>query len=151
MPTFVLKKYQEETTDTNTSGDNTNTPENTNEQEEAPKELTINVIGPISEIVANALNKAFSNRIEVEIKEENSSENSENIKAISTEDINKDPLTTFNLINKDDIVFIDTNHKGFTTAKEEWFLTNIENKTKNIFYTIESLITHIENKLCLKS
>ncbi len=59
MTTFVLKKYNQEK--------NINEPNPTEEKkEEAPDELTITVTGTISEIVANALNKAFASKVDIE-------------------------------------------------------------------------------------
>ena len=146
MPTFVLKKYQEEAD----NGNRASTAEKPSTQENDKKEeLTISVVGPVSEIVANALFKVFSDKAKIEVKEDESSseQETEKVKAVSTEDINKDPLSTFNMINKGDVVFIDTGRKAFSTTKEEWFLTNITNKTNNVFYTVESLINYIEERL----
>jgi hypothetical protein len=146
MPTFVLKKYQEEAD----NGNRASTAEETSTQENDKKEeLTISVVGPVSEIVANALYKIFSTKATIEVKKDESSseQESEEIKTISTEDINKDPLSAFNMINKGDVVFIDTGKRCFSTTQEEWFLTNICNKTNNVFYTVESLIKYIEERL----
>ena len=135
MTTFVLKKYNQEK--------NINEPNPTEEKkEEAPEELTITVTGTISEIVANALNKAFASKVDIEEVAED--DRDADIKAVSTENINTDPLVTFESIHKGDIVFI--HNQGFKTAAEEWFLTNIPNKTSNVFYTIESFIKFVKNK-----
>lgn len=137
MTTFVLKKYEdkkEEDASTNIE----------NKEENKESEVVIKVYGSVAEIVANALNKVLENKVEVkEIAEDQESDTV--VKAITTEDINSKPLDTFNSINKNDIVFISNN--GFKTAQEEWFLTNIENKTSNVFYSVESLIKFVTRKL----
>lgn len=141
MTTFVLKKY--ETTD----------PEQTSQQAPAmnedtqKEELTVSVVGSISEIVANALYKALAHKVHIHETPDTNLGETNDTKAISTEDINSAPLDTFNSIKKDDVVFI--HNKGFKTAQEEWFLTNIPNKTANVFYTVESFINHIKLKLNL--
>lgn len=141
MPTFILKKYDDKKEEVKEN----ETPENEKKEEE---ELTITVSGPIAEIVAKALYKTFENKLEV--REEEEENNDTSVKAISTENINKDPLTTFNLVKNGDIVFIDTGRKPFSTKEEEWFLTNINNKTDKVFFSVESLIKYIEERLCLQ-
>lgn len=146
MPTFVLKKYKEETDNSKKESlSQDSSDQETNEKDE----LTISVVGPVSEIVANALYKIFSTKATIEVKKDESSseQESEEVKTVSTEDINKDPLSAFNMINKGDVVFIDTGKRCFSTTQEEWFLTNICNKTNNVFYTVESLIKYIEERL----
>lgn len=135
MTTFVLKKYNQETNINNPN------PEEV-KKEEIPEKLTITVTGTISEIVAKALQKALANKVQIEEVTEDNKE--AEVKAISTENINTDPLVTFESIHKDDIVFIHNN--GFRTVAEEWFLTNIPNKTSNVFYTIESFTKFVKNK-----
>ncbi len=139
MATFVLKKYEEKKNDISESKPVEKT------GEEIPQEdqkLVITVTGTIAEIVANALNKVLSNKVEVI---ENEDPALSDIKAVSTEDINNNPIDTFNSIKNNDVVFI--YNSGFKTAKEEWFLTNLPNKNSNVFYTIESFISYIKVKL----
>jgi hypothetical protein len=136
MTTFLLKKYD----DTVQSTDNENKEENNTESE---NEIKINVEGSVAEVVANALNNVLKQKVEITEVDDETAETS--IKTLSTEDINNDPVTTFNRIGKDDIVYI--HNKGFKTAKEDWFLLNIPNKTKNVFYTVESLIKYVSTKL----
>lgn len=138
MATFVLKKYEEKK-DTSTNE------ENKEDSIENKKEITVTISGSISEIVANALNKVLANQASIAEIQESEDQVNPTVKTISTEDINSNPLETFNLIKKDDVVFIQ--NKGFTTSQEEWFLTNIPNKTSNVFYTLESFIKFIVNKL----
>lgn len=144
MPTFLLKKYNQEN-DVNKENKTDDESSKKNEDENAPEELTITVTGTVSEIVANALNKAFQNKLQISEVEEEKEDTQ--VKAISTENINISPIDTFNSIHKDDIVFI--HNRGFKTSTEEWFLTNIENKTKNVFYTIESFIKFVKIKLAV--
>lgn len=134
MPTFVLKKYEEKTQTTNPE-------ENQEPQSVEPavkKEMTVEISGSISEIVANALNKVLVNK-NVEMTEQENAESS--VKAISTEDINNDPLTALNNIKQTDVLLI--SGTGFTTPKEEWFLTNIEDKVDKVFYSVEAFVNYI--------
>jgi len=142
MATFVLKKYEEKKNDTGDS----KPAEKTGEQEpEVDEKLVITVTGTVAEIVANALNKTLSNKVEVIESEDPALSD---IKAVSTEDINSDPANTFNSIKTNDAVFI--HNTGFKTAKEEWFLMNLPNKNSNVFYTLESFIAYIKVKLNIK-
>ena len=140
MPTFLLKKYDSSPTE----NVNQETPEQPteNKEEKVPETMTITVSGSISQIVATALNKVLENT-EVQLEQTDSDDQNANVKAISTENINEEPVDTLRNIHDNDFVFIHTN--GFTTAQEEWFLTNMSNKTKNVVYTLEGLIKHVKN------
>lgn len=138
MATFILKKYDE-----NASQQDTDQTKQINEETQK-EQLTVSVVGSISEIVAKALYKALANKAEVVEKPDDEASST---KAISSEDINSAPLETFNSIQQNDAVFIHNN--GFKTKEEEWFLTNIGNKTENVFYTVESFISYIKKKLNL--
>lgn len=142
MPTFLLKKYNETPTENvnQESVPQTET-EQQKEEDKVPDSMTITVSGSISQIVATALNKVLQNTY-VHIKEIEGDDQSANVKAISTENINKQPVDTLRNIHDNDFLFIYT--KGFTTAQEEWFLTNVANKTNNIVYTLESFIKYIK-------
>lgn len=143
MPTFLLKKYNT-SPDENVNKETQEQPaEQSSEQKEdqSPETMMITVSGSISQIVATALNKVLQNT-NVTIEETETEDQSSSIKAISIEDINKEPVDTLRNIHDNDFVFIHTN--GFSTAKEEWFLTNIANKTNRIVYTLESFIRHIK-------
>lgn len=138
MPTFVLKKYDQE----NAQVDQQDPNQENQQQERTPsKEMTVEVTGSISEIVANALNKVMVNK-GVEVEEMEQAESS--VKAISTEDINSDPIATLESVSKADVLFI--SGKGFHTAKEEWFLTNIEHKVGKVFYSVEAFIEYISGE-----
>lgn len=142
MPTFLLKKYNQAPNE----HVGQEAPQQTDQQKEEDKEkipesMTITVSGSISQIVATALNKVLENT-NVNVEQTETEDQSADVKAISTENINEEPVDTLRSIQDNDFVFIHTN--GFTTAKEDWFLTNISNKTKNVVYTIESFIDHIK-------
>lgn len=137
MTTFLLKKYD----DTTPSPNNETKEENTTDN----KELSIKVEGSVAEVIASALNKVLANKAEIVQVDDETAETS--IKTLSTEDINEDPIKSFNSIQSNDVVFIDTHNKGFTTAKEDWFLLNLPNKTSNVFYSVESLIKYVTTKL----
>lgn len=139
MPTFLLKKYDT----TQSEQVNQETPETPKKEEENKKdeEMTITVTGAISQIVATALQKVLENT-QVHMSEVENEPQEADVKAISAENINEEPVDTLRSIHDNDFVFIHTN--GFTTAQEAWFLTNIENKTKNVVYTIESFIKHVK-------
>lgn len=136
MPTFVLKKYDDPK--------EAKVDEEQKKEKDEKEELTITVLGTISEIVANALNKALKNT-NVEIEEVEKNEDNSNIKIVSTEDINNDPISAFKFIKDNDVVFID--NRGFKTAKEDWYLTNIPNKTTKVFFTVEGFIKYITSAL----
>lgn len=137
MTTFVLKKYDNSVQSPNSE---------TNTEIKPTEEVTIKVEGSVAEIVASALQSVLANKVNIqEVEDNQDTENTEQVKAISTEEINKDPLKAFNSINKQDIVFIQ--NKGFKTSTEEWFLLNIPNKTNTVFYTVESLLKHVCAKL----
>ncbi len=139
MPTFLLKKY-DKTQSEQVNQETPETPKKEEEIEEA-KDMTITVTGAISQIVATALQKVLENT-QVHMSEVEGDTKDAEVKAISTENINEEPVDTLRSIQDNDFVFIHTN--GFTTAQEAWFLTNIENKTKNVVYTIESFIKHVK-------
>lgn len=141
MPTFLLKKYEQSSTDqVNQENPEASKPDEQVKENE-PEEMKITVTGAISQIVATALQKVMKNT-QVGIQEVEDSSDS-HVKAISTENINEEPVETLRSIQDNDFVFIHTN--GFTTAQEEWFLTNMNDKTKNVVYTLEGLIKHVKN------
>lgn len=142
MPTFLLKKYNQAPNE----HIGQEAPQQTDQQKEEDKEkipesMTITVSGSISQIVATALNKVLENT-EVRLEQTDSDDQNANVKAISTENINEEPVDTLRNIHDNDFVFIHT--KGFNTAQEEWFLTNVANKTNKVVYTLESFINHVK-------
>jgi len=138
MPTFVLNKYENKEKTPDAVNDENN--ENTEVKEE---EKYINITGTLSEIVNNALHKCFPNNTNIELKEE---DKETDYKAISVEDINNDPLNTFNRIKKGDTVLIYT-AKAFETLKDEWFLTNLTNKTNKVFFSLEQFINCVKKDI----
>jgi len=144
MPTFLLKKYSQTPAEL-VNQENTQTVASSNSEEkkesDEPEEMKITVTGTISQIVAIALQKVLVNT-NVNMEEVENEDKESQVKAISSENINKEPIDTLRSIKDNDFVFIQTS--GFTTAQEDWFLTNVNNKTKNVVYTIESFINHIK-------
>ena len=139
MPTFLLKKYDSAPTE-NVNQENPEQPSEKKE-EQIPETMTITVSGSISQIVATALNKVLENT-DVQVEQTDSEDQNADVKAISTENINEEPVDTLRNIHDNDFVFIHT--QGFTTAQEEWFLTNMANKTNKVVYTLESFINHVK-------
>ena len=141
MPTFVLKKYQEKlpTQVADTPDENqTQKPE-----KELEKTIEISVSDSISKIVAIALYRALPNNVEIEEK----IDNTKTVQAISTEDINGDP-TIVNKVQNNGSLFIMAEH-GFTTQKEDWFLSTLTNKNVKTFFSMESFMKSIRADLGL--
>lgn len=142
MPTFLLKKYEQAPTES-VNQENPETPKTEEQkQDNEPEEMKITVTGAISQIVATALQKVLKNT-PIQMQEAETEDKDSAVKAISTENINEEPVDTLRSIQDNDFVFIHSN--GFTTAQEEWFLTNVGNKTKNVVYTLEGFINHVKN------
>ena len=97
----------------------------------------------ISKIVAIALYRAFPNNVEIEEK----IDNTKTVQAISTEDINGDP-TIVNKVQNNGRLFIMAEN-GFTTQKEEWFLSTLDNKNVKTFFSMESFINSVREDLGL--
>lgn len=151
MPTFVLKKYQETQTNTETQDPNTESDtenpniENTEGQDKKPadKEMMVEVSGSVSEIVATALNRVFVNKgVTVEEVEDNKEIDAE---AISTEDIENDPVKALRTAKSGNAVLIVS--EGFTTKKEEYFLANMENYEGKVFYSVESFVKYLVSEM----
>ena len=138
MPVFTLKKYQPK--ENQQPVENEQTPQEGNKEE---KEVTIDVIGSIPEIVINALYKEFGNDAKIE-EVENSVENPD-IKVVSSESINTNGLDALKRINENDTVYLYLNR--FTTTQESWFMYNLEHKTKNIIFTMERFLNVVRDKL----
>ena len=140
MTTFVLKKYEEPENSTNAEQ------EQKPQEGQAPKkeQITVEIKGSISQIVADALYRLMPAETDQD-KQAEVDADPVNVTTLSTEEINEDPVAAFSKVNKGDIVYIQ--NKGFHTGKEEWFLTNLPNKTNDIFYSVESLAKHFKAKL----
>lgn len=146
MATFVLSKYKPEAED-NAAGE---TPETTKPEskEDGVSKILLKVDGSISEMVARALSELLANKVDVTPLDDTEIDASVNVKegkALTTESINEDPLRVFESIPKDAIVYIA--NEGFKTQKEEWFLSNITNKTDKVFYSIKSLANYCVEEL----
>ena len=140
MTTFVLKKYEEPENSTNAEQ------EQKPQEDQTPKkeQITVEIKGSISQIVADALYRLMPTETEQDNQAEVDTD-PVNVTALSTEEINEDPVAAFSKVNKGDIVYIQ--NKGFHTGKEEWFLMNLPNKTNDVFYSVESLAKHFKAKL----
>lgn len=162
MTIFVLKKYSDIDDSKEVPSDKgtpvTGEPSSTEEPPEGKKvsekieeqqkkneeKLIVEVTGSISGIIATALNKVLKNTtVEVdEVEKESEADNGlVHARIITTEDINNYPVETFNSIRKDCFLFISS--EGFSTDKEEWFLINIGNRTKSVYYTLESFLVNV--------
>lgn len=135
MTTFVLKHYEDQPPDAEKA-------QSQEEQGEDDKDFAVEIKGSVAEIVAAALYKTLGNHVK-EVDE--TSGQIVEVNAVSTEDINADPLQTFRSIGQDDIVFIQS--QGFHTNEEEWFLMNLPNKTDKVFYTVEALTSYLVSQL----
>lgn len=146
MPTFVLKKYEPTETKTEQvegeSGGSDGQPATDSQKQEAF--IEINATDSIGKIIVQALHKALPN---VDITERNAGEKAEqdDTKVISTEDINKNPVDTLQLVRSSKHVLI--MGEGFKTQKDEWFLQSLENLGIEVFYTVGSFSRHIAKKL----
>ena len=137
MPTFVLKKYQEKTPEQEVA------PVEKQPEKEVENTIEISVSDSISKIVAIALYRAFPNNVEIEEK----IDNTKTVQAISTEDINGDP-TIVNKVQNNGRLFIMAEN-GFTTQKEDWFLSTLDNKNVKTFFSMESFINSVREDLGL--
>lgn len=139
MPTFVLKKYQ----DNQTEQENELSEEQPKEKV-VDKEMMVEVSGSVAEIVANALNKVFANK-NVEVEETESSDKVD-AEAISTEDIERDPVNALRVARSTNILLVAS--EGFKSKKDEYFLANMEDYQGKVFYSVESFIEHIVSEMC---
>lgn len=156
MPTFVLKKYDQPTTEVKESPiEKREDGEGTEIGTEEPKQsqLTVKVTGSISEILANALNTAFANKnIEMSEIEDDDVEESEQkdespdkveVKSISTEEINSDPFSAIKRVSAEQLVLIDSKQKPFSSSNEEWFLSNAHDRSRQVFTTATQFADHV--------
>ena len=151
MPTFVLKKYEEAKPADQVPEEGkveTGEDKETSVQEKEPqKEMLVEVSGSVSEIVAIALNKVFANKgVTVEETEDSKTTDAE---AISTEDIEDDPVKALRSAKSGKSVLIVT--EGFKTKKEEFFLENMKNYQGKVFYTVESFVDYLVSEMCDES
>lgn len=142
MTTFVLKKYEEKTEETPHSEETT--PEGAAVTPQEEQQVTIQVDSSVAEIVAKTLLEVLGNRATIQQladKKEEEQGTTQQARVITTESINSDPIATLRSVSPNDILFI--SNEGFHTEKEEWFLTNITNKTPTVFYSVESFVKHL--------
>lgn len=139
MTTFVLKKYEEQKPLEGSVTGNETKPEETKKVEEATVEIQAS--DTIARIVAAALYKALPNNVSIEEQEDKGADTN----VISTEDINTNPVNCIKRLKNGSTVMIVG--EGFSTQKDEWFLSTLGNKNVNVFYTMESFITHIKKSL----
>lgn len=136
MPVFTLTKYTKD-----------KKPEDPAKEEgsdqakdtEDPKEFTtISASEPVSKVVALALHKRLQN-----VKEEQE-EKPADTTVISTEEINENPVQTYNRVKTAKQVVI--LNKGFRTKQEDWLLMSLESQGKKVFYSIESFLDSLVKK-----
>jgi hypothetical protein len=124
--------------------------QNNNEvKEENTTEHTIEVYGPIAEIVAKALiekyKKAKVDYDEIDEKytiKGNDIPEDKTIFATTPKHVNNEPLVQYESIKQRDydIVFLDASNYIFKTKEDEWFLTNTKD---NKCYTFSSLLSKV--------
>lgn len=142
MTTFVLKKYEEKNEETPHS--EKTTPEGAVVTPQEEHQVTIQVDSSVAEIVAKTLLEVLGNRATIQQltdKKEEEQGTTQQARVITTESINSDPIATLRSVSPNDILLI--SNEGFHTEKEEWFLTNITNKTPTVFYSVESFVKHL--------
>ena len=141
MTTFVLKKYEEKTEETSQSGETT--PEGAVVTPREEQQVTIRVDSSVAEIVAKTLLEVLGNRATIQQLADKKEEQdiTQQARVITTESINNDPIATLRSVSPNDILLI--SNEGFHTEKEEWFLTNVANKTPTVFYSVESFVKHL--------
>lgn len=137
MTTFTLKKYEIQKPDEQKKEEIPN-------ESQQEKQVTIKIEGSISEIIANSLNKLLQQN-NSELTETKDETPSTSVKAITTEDINTDPVTCYKNIEDNDVLYIASN--GFKTAAESWFLYNVSARNIKTFYTQEALLSYLKQKV----
>lgn len=140
MPVFTLKKYDAPTEKT-VSEDHEAKEAVDKENDELNRAVSIHASDTVSKIVADALYKTLSR-----VEESNDKKETEpaDAQVISTEDINLAPADVWNSVKKSNTIVIV--NEGFRTAKEEWFLSTLEEQGKKVFYSVESYLTSLQLK-----
>lgn len=139
MSIFLLKKYDDKKPEAVIEGSEVKT--NATEVSDKVENIKIKSNETLSSIVAHALYQAFPNRVDV--IEDDGKEVDVNV--ISNDDINKEPVDEMNKIANESCAVILANR--FSTKKEEWFLSTLENKKVTTLVSMESLISYLKNKL----
>lgn len=141
MPTFVLKKYEEKKdTDQLEEGTESSQPQSDTGKSPIKKEMSVEVSGSISEIIANALNKVFVNT-DVEVEEVKDGERAADAEAITMEDIRNEPVKTLRAAKQSKAIVI--SGEGFHTKEDEWFITNMEDYPGKVFYSVEKFVDYL--------
>lgn len=173
MTTFIAQNYEtlagnKEVPDANKE-EKTETPVADETEATGLSQIKVTLTGPISEIIAKALNAVFKNPNSIEILEEEMSNdkgrhvvsvsnessnltNSISVFCIDLEHINKDPVKNLDVVkafaleNKNNaFIFIDTNKSAVNKTKESWFIDNAVSRTNGFFFSQESLVRFIKN------
>lgn len=136
MPVFTLSRYTEDKKPTDKpEEDSTDQVKETEDKEEF---TTISASEPVSKVVALALHKRLHN-----VKQEQE-EKPTDATVISTEEINENPVHTYNRVkNAKQVVIL---NKGFRTKQEDWLLMSLESQGKKVFYSIESFLDSLPKK-----
>lgn len=146
MPTFVLKKYNP--VQKPAEGEQAAQPVAGEQKEEVPEmTMKIRASATVSEIVALALYRSLPNNVKVEEIEDSKVEPGQDTETnvITTEDINLDPIKTFqSVVGKSKIAIIG---HGFSTEKDDWFLINVQSQGVKPMYTMAGLISHVKATL----
>lgn len=135
MPVFTLHKYQPAPEATPQSQDE-------QETENKPAAIAIQASTSVSSLVAQALYSTMQRKNDdVEDKEEEEASNTQTPEAvaISTQDIEKDPVGALESVSVADSVII-LSPRGFHTAKDEWLLSALEARKKSVFFSVESFL-----------
>lgn len=139
MSIFLLKKYDDKKPEAVVEGSEVKT--KVTEVNDKVENIKIKSNETLSSIVAHALYQAFPNRIDV--VEDDGKEVDVNV--ISNDDINKEPVDEMNKIANESCAVIIADR--FSTKKEEWFLSTLENKKVTTLVSMESLISYLKDKL----
>lgn len=144
MTTFVLSKYNPE------PENQTHTQDAEVEQKEESKveKVLLKLDGTVSELVARSLYEILGRNLhvdQVETGEVDEMPTKKVVKTITTEEINKDPVKAYSQISKGDTIYI--SNEGFTTDKEEWFLSTMKNMGVKVLLTPKALAKYAQESL----
>lgn len=135
MPVFTLTKYNADKEPVEQP--ETQAQDGSPESKEAEEFITVSASEPIAKVVAQALHKRMQN-----VKEHDGTD--ADTAVITTEEINLNPVHSYNRANKAKQVVI--LNKGFKTKKEEWLLSALQAQAKPVFYSIESFLDSLVGK-----
>ena len=139
MPVFTLHKYQPAAPQTPSS---TPGSQETQAGADKPPAITIQASASVSALVAQALYATMSRQDDDSDKEsqEKSAPSAQvpEAVAISTQDIEKDPVGALESASVADSVII--LGRGFHTAKDEWILNALQARNKSLYFSVESFL-----------